>query len=161
MAGSVNKVILVGRLGRDPEKRNFSNGGSVVSFGLATSETWKDKGSGERKEKTTWHNVVIFNDKLGEIAEKYLRKGQSVYLEGRIETRTYQDKDGNERSVTEIVLPRFGGELTLLEKADGAAGGDGGNRRAAAPAERSRAPAGGSTGSGTGWDDDIPFGPER
>ncbi|KAB7648025.1 single-stranded DNA-binding protein [Polymorphobacter fuscus] len=124
MAG-VNKVILVGRLGKDPESKSFANGGSVVKFSLATSETWRDKQSGERKEKTEWHNVVIFNEALGKIAAQYLRKGSEVYLEGSIETRKWQDQSGADRYTTEIVLPRFRGELALLGGRDsGAAGGD-------------------------------------
>lgn len=114
MAGSVNKVILVGNLGRDPEVRNFQNGGKVVSFSVATSETWNDKASGEKKEKTQWHRVAIFNEKLGDIAERYLRKGSTVYLEGSLESRKFTDKDGAEREITEVVLARFRGELTLL-----------------------------------------------
>src|SRR3954468_18771436 len=114
MAG-VNKVVIIGNLGRDPEARNMQSGGKVVSFSIATSEIWNDKASGERKEKTQWHRIAIFNEKLGEVAEKYLRKGSKVYLEGRIESRKFADKDGQEREITEIVLPRFGGELTLLD----------------------------------------------
>ena len=124
MAGSVNKVILVGNLGRDPEARNMPSGGKVVSFSVATSEAWNDRASGERKEKTQWHRVAIFNERLGEIAEKYLRKGSKVYLEGSVETRKYTDKDGQERETTEIVLGRFRGELTLLDSRGG-----GGRRR--------------------------------
>lgn len=134
MAGSVCKVVLIGRLGRDPEKKTFPSGGGVVTFGLATSTSWKDKASGERKETTTWHNVCIHNEKLGEIAERYLKKGSCVYLEGTIQNRKYKDKEGNEKQVTEIVLPKFGGELTLLDsKAEGAGGGSRGEDR---PAER-------------------------
>ena len=125
MAG-VNKVILVGNLGRDPEARNMQNGGKVVSFSIATSDTWNDKASGERKEKTQWHRIAIFNEKLGEIAEKYLKKGSKVYLEGAIETRKYTDKDGQERETTEIVLGRFKGELTLLDSRGGGEAGEGG-----------------------------------
>lgn len=113
MAG-VNKVILVGNLGRDPEARNMSNGGKVVTFSLATSETWKDK-EGQRQEKTQWHRVAIFNEKIGEIAERFLRKGSKVYLEGALESRKYQDKEGQERETFEVVLGRFKGELTLLD----------------------------------------------
>ena len=113
MAG-VNKVILVGRLGKDPEQASFANGGSVVKFSLATSENWKDKQTGERKEKTEWHNVVIYNENLGKIAKDYLKKGSEVYLEGAIQSRKFQDNSGAERYTTEIVLQRFRGELTLL-----------------------------------------------
>ena len=114
MAGSVNKVILIGNLGRDPEARTMQSGGKVVSFSIATSESWNDKASGERKDKTQWHRIAIFNEKLGEIAEKYLKKGSNVYVEGTLESRKYTDKDGQEREITEVVLGRFRGELTLL-----------------------------------------------
>ncbi|MBK1661592.1 single-stranded DNA-binding protein, partial [Paracraurococcus ruber] len=127
MAGSVNKVILVGNLGRDPEARNMQSGGKVVSFSVATSESWNDRASGERKEKTQWHRVAIFNEKLGEIAEKYLRKGSKVYLEGALESRKFTDKDGQEREITEVVIGRFKGELTLLDgRGGGGEGGEGG-----------------------------------
>ena len=125
MAGSVNKCIIVGHLGRDPEARTMQNGGKVVSFSVATSESWNDKASGERKDKTQWHRIAIFNERLGEIAEKYLKKGSKVYLEGAIESRKYTDKDGVERETTEIVLGRFRGELTLLDSR-GEGGGGGG-----------------------------------
>jgi single-strand DNA-binding protein len=115
MSGSVNKVILVGNLGRDPEVRRTNAGDSVVSFGLATTESWRDKMSGERKERTEWHNIVIFNENLGKIAEQYCKKGSKVYLEGQLQTREYTDKDGNQRKATEVVLQRFRGELTLLD----------------------------------------------
>ena len=114
MAGSVNKVILIGNLGRDPEVRSFQNGGKVVNLTVATSETWSDKSSGERKEKTEWHRVAIFNEALGKIAEQYLKKGSTVYLEGQLETRKWQDQSGADRYTTEIVLKQFRGELTLL-----------------------------------------------
>ena len=107
MAGSVNKVILVGNLGRDPESRAMTSGGKVVSFSIATSETWNDKASGERKEKTQWHRIAIFNERLGEVAEKYLRKGSKVYLEGSLETRKYTDQSGVEKETTEVVLARL------------------------------------------------------
>ena len=170
MAGSVNKVILVGNLGRDPETRTMQNGGKVVSFSLATSETWNDKASGERKEKTQWHRIAIFNERIGEVAEKYLKKGMKIYLEGQLESRKYTDKDGQERETTEVVLQRFRGELTMLDGRGGGEGGyagDGGgyrsdrapsNRPAAAPAAR------GGGGGGPSWepaggdlDDEIPF----
>src|SRR3954468_23621175 len=125
MAG-VNKVILVGNLGRDPEARNMQTGGKVVFFSIATSESWNDRASGERKEKTQWHRIAIFNEKLGEIAEKYLKKGSKVYIEGQIESRKYTDKDGQERETTEIVLGRFRGELTLLDGRGGGEAGEGG-----------------------------------
>ena len=114
MAGSVNKVIIVGNLGRDPEVRNFPNGGKVVNLRIATSESWTDKASGERKERTEWHAVSIFNDGLAKIAEQYLRKGSTVYIEGQLETRKWQDKDGADKYTTEVVLRAFRGELTLL-----------------------------------------------
>ena len=115
MAGSVNKVILIGNLGRDPEVRRLNSGDSVVSFSVATTESWRDKATGERKDRTEWHNVVIFNENLGKIAEQYCKKGSKVYLEGQLQTREYTDKDGNQRKVTEVVLQRFRGELTLLD----------------------------------------------
>jgi single-strand DNA-binding protein len=114
MTGSVNKVILIGNLGADPEVRTFPNGGQVVNLRVATSETWKDKGTGERKERTEWHSVAIFNDGLGKIATQYLKKGSTVYLEGQLETRKWQDQSGNERYSTEVVLRPYRGELTLL-----------------------------------------------
>ena len=120
MAG-VNKVILVGNLGKDPESASFANGGQVVKFTLATSESWRDKTTGERKEKTEWHNIVIYNENIGKIATQYLKKGSTVYLEGAIQSRKYQDNSGNDRYITEIVLQRFRGELTLLGgRGDGA-----------------------------------------
>lgn len=123
MAGSVNKVILVGNLGRDPEVRFGTDGSKIVSLSLATSESWKDKNSGERKDRTEWHRVVIFNDRLGEIAEKYLRKGSKVYMEGQLQTRKWTDQQGQERFTTEVVLGRFRGELTLLDgKGEGGTG---------------------------------------
>lgn len=115
MAGSVNKVILIGRVGRDPEVRTFQNGDRVVSFSMAMSESWKDKSTGERKERTEWANVQVFNDGIGKVAEQYVRKGSKVYVEGQLQTREYTDKDGIQRKVTDVVLPRFRGELTLLD----------------------------------------------
>lgn len=115
MAGSVNKVILVGNLGRDPEVRRTANGDPVTSFSLATTESWRDKMSGERKDRTEWHNIVIFNENLGKIAEQYCKKGSKVYLEGQLQTREFTDRDGNQRKATEVVLQRFRGELTLLD----------------------------------------------
>ncbi len=125
MAGSVNKVILVGNLGRDPETRRLANGDPVVNLRIATSETWRDKQSGERREKTEWHSVVIFNENLAKVAEQYLRKGSKVYVEGQLQTREWQDKDGQKRYSTEVVLQRFRGELTLLDGREGAGGGGG------------------------------------
>jgi single-strand DNA-binding protein len=160
MAGSVNKVILIGNLGRDPEIRNMPSGGMVVNMSVATSENWRDKTTGERKERTEWHRVVIFNDKIGEVAQKYLRKGSKVYLEGQLATRKWTDKDNLERYTTEVVIPRFGGALTLLDSrgagegggmsedyANGNGGTGGGSSRPAA----SRPPARDTL------DDDVPF----
>lgn len=126
MAGSVNKVILVGNLGRDPEVRSTQDGMKVCQLSVATSESWKDKSSGERKEKTEWSRVVIFNERLAEVAEKYLRKGSKVYVEGSLSTRKWTDKDGQEKYATEVVLSRFKGELTMLDGAERGSVGDGG-----------------------------------
>jgi single-strand DNA-binding protein len=125
MAG-VNKVILVGRLGKDPQTKNFPNGGSVVEFSIATSETWRDKATGERKEKTEWHNIVIRNENIGRIATQYLRKGSEVYIEGSIATRKWQDQSGQDRYTTEIVVGPFKGELALIGGRDGGGAGMGG-----------------------------------
>jgi len=157
MAGSVNKVILIGNLGKDPEVRSFQSGGKVVSFTLATSESWSDRTSGERKEKTEWHNVVIKNDKLGELAEKYLKKGSKVYLEGKVETRKWTDQSGQDKYTTEIIIPPFRGELTFLSGREDGGGGYQPRERAAAPAK-----AGGGSPSwepikGGDLDDEIPF----
>ena len=171
MAGSVNKVILVGNLGKDPESRSFQSGDKVVNFTLATSETWNDRQSGERKEKTEWHNVVIRNDKLGEIAEKYLRKGTKVYVEGSIQTRKWQDNTGADRYTTEVVLGKFRGELTILSgRGDDAEMGGGGRSGGYEPRQNTRQPArAGGGGGGPSWDsgpgsgaggdldDEIPF----
>src|SRR6201999_2702732 len=119
MAGSVNKVILVGNLGRDPEVRRLTSGDPVVNLSIATSESWRDKASGERKEKTEWHRVVIFNENLSKVAEQYLRKGSKVYLEGQLQTRKYTDKDGSEKYTPEIVLQNFRGELVMLDSRGG------------------------------------------
>jgi single-strand DNA-binding protein len=173
VAGSVNKVILVGNLGKDPEARSMNNGGEVVSFSIATSENWNDKASGERKEKTEWHNIVIFNENLGRIAKQYLRKGSSVYVEGQLQTRKWQDQDGRDRYTTEIVLQRFRGELTLLGGRDGggSSGGgggssfsDSGSREWSGGDSGSTQFGGGSSGGGkpsnpfdSDLDDDVPF----
>ena len=125
MAGSVNKVIIVGNLGRDPEVRSFQNGGKVVNLRIATSETWRDRNSGERKERTEWHSVAIFSEPLAKIAEQYLKKGSKVYIEGALETRKWQDQSGQDRYTTEIVLRPYRGELTLLDGRDGGGGGGG------------------------------------
>ena len=128
MAGSVNKVILVGNLGRDPESRSFQNGGKVVNLRIATSENWKDKNTGEKKEKTEWHSVAIFNEGLANVAERFLRKGSKVYIEGQLQTRKWQDQSGADKYSTEIVLQGFNGVLTMLDGAPGAGGGGGGSR---------------------------------
>jgi len=125
MAGSVNKVILVGNLGKDPESRTFQNGGEVVSFSVATSENWKDRNSGERKEKTEWHNVSIFSEGLARVAKSYLRKGSKVYLEGQLETRKWQDQSGNDRYTTDVVLRNFNSAMVLLDSREGGGGGRG------------------------------------
>ncbi len=165
MAGSVNKVILVGNLGKDPESRSFQNGGKVVNFTLATSETWNDRSSGERREKTEWHNVVIRNEKLGEIAERYLKKGSKVYLEGSIQSRKYE-QSGQEKYITEVIVGPFRGELTLLSGRDSEAGEGGGVSRDRSPSPRQQQPArSGGGGGGASWDapkggdldDEIPF----
>ena len=127
MAGSVNKVIIIGNLGRDPEVRSFQNGGKVVNLRIATSETWRDRTSGERKERTEWHSVAIFNEALAKIAEQYLRKGSTVYIEGALETRKWQDQSGQDRYTTEIVLRPYNGNLTLLGgRGEGGGGASGG-----------------------------------
>ena len=165
MSGSVNKVILVGNVGRDPEVRRLNSGEPVASFSVATSETWRDKASGERRERTEWHNVVIFNENLAKIAEQYLKKGSKVYLEGQLQTRKYTDKNGQERQTTEVVLQRYRGELTLLDSRGGGGGSssssdygsDGGSvgysgGGSGGGSQRAAAPAGGGH-----LDDDIPF----
>lgn len=151
MAGSVNKVILVGNLGRDPEVRRLNNGEPVVSLRIATGESWKDKATGERKEKTEWHSVVIFNENLARVAEQYLRKGSKVYVEGQLQTRKWTDQPGAEKYTTEVVLQRFRGELTILD----------GNSRSEGSSEdrQEQAPANGGR-SYSDLDDDIPFAPE-
>ena len=185
MAGSVNKVILVGNLGADPQSKAFQNGGKVVNLRIATSESWKDKMSGERKEKTEWHSVSIFNEGLANVAERYLRKGSKVYIEGALQTRKWQDQSGNDRYSTEIVLQGFNSVLTMLDGAPGSsgqgggggggsrggsggdwgAGGGGGNDYGGGPSGGGRGgSSGGSSGGGFGGggfaddlDDDVPF----
>src|SRR5580700_7508445 len=137
MAGSVNKVILVGNLGKDPEVRRMQSGDPVVNLSIATSESWRDKASGEKKEKTEWHRVVIFNKNLAEVAEKYLRKGAKVYVEGQLQTRKWTDKDGAEKYSTEVVLQNFRGELTMLDGRNGGEGGGGRERVGASEAPAS------------------------
>jgi single-strand DNA-binding protein len=164
MAGSVNKVILVGNLGRDPEIRSFQNGGRVASFSIATSENWKDKSSGEKKERTEWHRISVLNDKLVEVVERYVKKGSKLYIEGQLETRKWTDKDGQEKYTTEVVLRPFRGELTMLDGKGGGAGGgmasndDNGSSYGAGSSGGSSG--GGSFGGGSGggdMDDSIPF----
>jgi single-strand DNA-binding protein len=179
MAGSVNKVILVGNLGKDPEVRSTQDGSKIVNLTLATSETWNDRASGERKEKTEWHRVVIFNDRTADVAEKYLKKGAKIYVEGSLQTRKWTDQGGQERYTTEVVIGRFNGALTMLDTRSGG-GGDGGGYSEGGSvgggggyAPRERAPTGASRpwgaargGAGTpSWDapkggdldDEIPF----
>lgn len=156
MAGSVNKVLIVGNLGRDPEVRTFPNGGKVVNLRIATSETWTDKQSGDRKERTEWHSVAIFNEGLAKIAEQYLRKGSTVYIEGQLETRKWQDQSGADKYTTEIVLRQYRGELTLLGGRDDSSQSD-----TARAADRAQRPAHGyGAGGRPDLDDDIGFAPE-
>jgi single-strand DNA-binding protein len=178
MAGSVNKVILIGNLGRDPEVRSFQNGGKVVNLRIATSETWRDKQSGERKERTEWHSVAIFNEGIAKIAEQYLKKGSTVYIEGSLETRKWQDQSGQDKYTTEIVLRPFNGNLTLLGgRGEGGGGGggyddrggydeggQGGGYGGGSSGGGSRGGFGGGSGGGAGGsggrsdlDDEIPF----
>jgi single-strand DNA-binding protein len=173
MAGSVNKVILVGNLGKDPEVRSTQDGTKIVNLTLATSETWNDRASGERKEKTEWHRVVIFNDRVADVAEKYLKKGAKIYVEGSLQTRKWTDQSGQDRYTTEVVIGRFNGNLTMLDTRSGGGGemGDsgGGGYRERAPAAARPATAAGGGGRGGGgtpsWDapkggdldDEIPF----
>ncbi len=165
MAGSVNKVILVGNLGRDPEVRRTNSGDAVTSFSIATTESWRDKSTGERKDRTEWHNVVIFNENLGKIAEQYCKKGSKIYIEGQLQTREYTDRDGNQRKSTEVVLQRFRGELTLLDSKGGArdaddasdaSGGFGRSSPMQRTPDRRPATAGGGRMNDV-IDDDIPF----
>jgi single-strand DNA-binding protein len=158
MAGSVNKVILVGNLGRDPEVRSTQDGLKIVNLSLATSENWRDKNSGERRERTEWHRVVIFNEKLGEVAEKFLKKGSKIYVEGALQTRKWTDQGGQERYSTEVVLQRFRGELTMLDgKGGGGPGGGGGGGGDMGEGFSEPASGGRSGGGGGDLDDDIPF----
>jgi len=170
MAGSVNKVILVGNLGKDPEVRSTQDGTKIVNLTLATSETWNDRASGERKEKTEWHRVVIFNDRVADVAEKYLKKGAKIYVEGSLQTRKWTDQSGQDRYTTEVVIGRFNGNLTMLDtrgSGGGEMGESGGGYRERAPVAAARpAAAGGGRGGGApSWDapkggdldDEIPF----
>jgi single-strand DNA-binding protein len=152
MAGSVNKVILIGNLGADPEVRHTQDGRPIANLRIATSESWRDKATGERKEKTEWHRVVIFNEGLTKIAEQYLRKGSKVYLEGALQTRKWQDQSGQDRYSTEVVLQGFNSQLTMLDRADG---GERGGQQERTSAERGPAPARRSTREDL--DDEIPF----
>ena len=181
MAGSVNKVILIGNLGKDPEVRNAQNGSKIVTFNLATSESWNDKASGERKEKTEWHRIVVFNERIADVAERFLKKGRKVYIEGSLQTRKWTDQAGQEKYTTEVVIDRFRGDLTLIDnnrggEEEGGGGGSGGYGGGSAPPRQVTGPArGGNTGStgrsgppsgpSGGWDapggsdldDEIPF----
>jgi single-strand DNA-binding protein len=151
MAGSINKVILVGNLGRDPEVRTTQDGMKIVNLSIATSESWKDRASGERKERTEWHRVVIFNDRLAEVAEQYLRKGAKVYLEGQLQTRKWTDQTGVEKYTTEVVLQRYRGELQMLDSRGG--GGDYGGGQSGGGGQTG----GGGSGPAPEFDDEIPF----
>ena len=171
MAGSVNKVILVGNLGRDPESRSFQNGGKVVNLRIATSETWKDRNTGERKEKTEWHSVAIFNEGLANTAERYLRKGSKVYIEGQLQTRKWQDQSGQDRYSTEVVLQGFNAVLVLLDRREGEGGGRGGWDEDASGGDFNSSFVGSGSGGGArsgaassrpapfdaDLDDDVPF----
>jgi single-strand DNA-binding protein len=171
MAGSVNKVILVGNLGRDPESRSFQNGGKVVELRIATSESWKDRSSGERKEKTEWHTVKVFGEGLANTAERYLRKGSKVYVEGQLQTRKWQDQSGADRYSTEIVLQGFNAQLVLLDRREGEGGGrSGGWDEDAGGSDYNSSFVGSSARSGNAgggaskpapfdndFDDDVPF----
>ena len=174
MAGSVNKVTLIGNLGKDPEVRNAQNGTKIVNFTLATSETWNDKASGERKERTEWHRVVVFNERIADVAERFLKKGRKVYVEGSLQTRKWTDQSGQEKYTTEVVIDRFRGDLTLLDRgedagsgeagrfAQGGGMGDGGfSRERAAPRQQDRARSGAPSWEpnkgGGDLDDEIPF----
>jgi single-strand DNA-binding protein len=170
MAGSVNKVILIGNLGRDPEVRSFQNGGKVCNLRIATSENWKDRNTGERREKTEWHTVAIFSEPLVRVAEQYLRKGSKVYIEGQLETRKWQDQSGQDRYSTEVVLRPYRSELTMLDgrgeggggggyggSSGGDYGGGGGGYGGDYDGGRSQGGGGGGGGSSRDLDDEIPF----
>lgn len=166
MAGSVNKVILVGNLGQDPEIRTFQNGGKIANLRIATSEQWKDRNSGERRERTEWHTVVIHSEPLVRVAEQYLRKGSKVYVEGQLETRKWQDQQGNDRYSTEVALRPFRSELHMLDGRSGGGQGGGGDRGGydeSSYGSYDRGPTGGSQGGsqgggrGSDFDDEIPF----
>lgn len=151
MAGSVNKVILIGNLGRDPEVRTMQNGGKVCNLSVATSDRWKDRTTGEPQEKTEWHRVVIFDDRLCDVAERYLQKGAKVYLEGELQTRKWQDQSGVDKYTTEVVLRKFRGQLTMLDSRGGASGGFGDQNESYGSSDAGGPPPGGDL------DDEIPF----
>tara|TARA_R110002096_G_scaffold416576_3_gene619820 strand:- start:269264 stop:269764 length:501 start_codon:yes stop_codon:yes gene_type:complete len=166
MAGSVNKVILIGNLGRDPEVRHTQDGSPIVQLSIATSDTWKDRATGERRERTEWHRVVIFNEHLCKVAENYLKKGSKVYVEGSLQTRKWTDNAGVEKYTTEVVLQRFNGELTMLDGRGEGGGGDGGGFNQDGGGSGGFNQGGGSggggggsapSGGGSGFDDEIPF----
>jgi single-strand DNA-binding protein len=161
MAGSLNKVMLIGNLGRDPEVRTFQNGGKVCNLRIATSENWKDKNTGERKERTEWHSVAIFSEGLVRVCEQYLKKGSKVYVEGQLQTRKYQDQSGADRYSTEIVLQGFGGTLTMLDGPQGSGGGGGGNQGGYDSGSQDSGYGGSQGGSSSSAsrdiDDEIPF----
>jgi len=161
MAGSVNKVILVGNLGKDPEVRHTQDGKAIVNLSVATSETWRDRNTGERKERTEWHRVVIFNENLAKVAEQYLKKGAKVYIEGQLQTRKYTDNSGAERYTTEVVLQNYRGELTMLDARGGGGGegsfGGGDEFGQSGPMERPRAGAAKPQNFARDLDDEVPF----
>ncbi len=161
MAGSLNKVMLIGNLGADPEIRTFQNGGKVANIRIATSETWKDRQTGERKEKTEWHTVSIFSEGLVGVVERYLKKGSKVFVEGKLQTRKWQDKDGQDRYSTEVVIQGLGGTLTMLDGAQGGGGGGGSSggwdQGGGSSGGASSGGAGGGSGGYDDLDDDIPF----
>ena len=166
MAGSVNKVILIGNLGKDPEVRRMQDGRPIVNLSVATSDTWRDKATGERKERTEWHRVVIFNENIAKIAEQYLKKGAKVYLEGSLQTRKWQDQSGQDKYTTEVVLQGFSAQLTMLDKAGERGGGGGGNFGSddsggdfgsSGPSTREKKPALAAAGKRGDMDDEIPF----
>jgi len=157
MAGSLNKVTLIGNLGKDPEVRRMTSGEPVVNLSVATSENWRDKASGERKERTEWHRVVIFNENLAKVAEQYLRKGAKVYLEGQLQTRKYTDKEGHERYSTEIVLQRFRGELVMLDSRGEGGGASASNGASVSSGARGRSEGAPASFDRAEMDDEIPF----
>jgi single-strand DNA-binding protein len=160
MAGSVNKVILIGNLGKDPEVRRMQDGRPVVNLSVATSDTWRDKATGERRERTEWHRVVIFNENLCRIVEQYLKKGSKVYLEGSLQTRKWQDQSGQDKYTTEVVLQGFNGNLTMLDRAGGSGSsemGESGSEFGSPGPTRERAPALAGAGRRDDMDDEIPF----